>query len=73
MTAQKYHVKLEHAAVEEVDLVAALATLIALYWAYDIVFVAKAQKTFDLLCRLVGLHSGVKTTPLVHSAHALLQ
>lgn len=73
LTAQKYCAELEHVKMEEPDLPAALATLIALYWAYDIVFAVKAQKTFDLLCRLLGLHSGVKTTPLVHFAHVLLE
>ncbi|KAH7953113.1 hypothetical protein HPB49_004972 [Dermacentor silvarum] len=45
-------------------LVPALATQIALYWAFDIVFAPKAQKTFDSICRMVGINSGVWPTPL---------
>lgn len=41
---------------------------ICLYWVFDIVFCPKAQETFDLICHLVGLRSGVKATPLVRIA-----
>lgn len=51
----------------------ALATLICLYWVFDIVLCTKVQKTFDLICRLVGLRSSVKAMPLVRIAHTMLQ
>ncbi|XP_049514330.1 uncharacterized protein LOC125941336 [Dermacentor silvarum] len=64
---------LESIKIDEDGLVPALATHIALYWAFDIVFAPKAQKTFDLICRMVGINSGVRPTPLLRVAHTLQQ
>lgn len=73
LLATQMHVRLENVQVPEKTLSGALTTLLCLYWVFDIVFCTNAQKTFDLLCRLLGLHSGVKATPLVRIAHTMLK
>ncbi|XP_070390903.1 sterile alpha motif domain-containing protein 3-like [Dermacentor albipictus] len=67
-----FSVCLEGLKIEERSLLAAVATLLALYWAFNIVFVKKGQKTLDLLCRLIQVDSGVPATPLVRVSHSLL-
>lgn len=47
LQARALHVQLESIKIDEDDLVSGLATQIALYWIFDIVFAPKAQRTFD--------------------------
>ncbi|KAH7959601.1 hypothetical protein HPB49_012295 [Dermacentor silvarum] len=72
LTTQDFTVCLEGIAIKEGSLLAAIATQMALYWTFNIVFNKKAQKTFDLLCHLLKVHSGLRTTPLVRVAQTLL-
>ncbi|KAH7932915.1 hypothetical protein HPB49_004894 [Dermacentor silvarum] len=72
LTTQEFTVCLEGIAIKEGSLLAAIATQMALYWTCTIVFNKKAQKTFDLLCHLLKIHSGLRTTPLVRVAQTLL-
>ncbi|KAH6919370.1 hypothetical protein HPB50_029642 [Hyalomma asiaticum] len=62
---------LEDIRIPEKSLLAALASQMSLYWAFNIVFFKKSSRTFDLLCRLIKVESGLRPTPLdptaVHS------
>ncbi|XP_075542856.1 uncharacterized protein LOC142576565 [Dermacentor variabilis] len=69
----QFTVQLEALEIQAPNLLQAVATQMALYWTFDIVFCAKAQKTFDLLCRLIGVSSGIQATPLVRVAETLLK
>ncbi|XP_070395761.1 uncharacterized protein [Dermacentor albipictus] len=71
--ATEFVVRLEDVAIPESNLLAAVATLIALYWAFDIVFDLKAKKSLDLICQVISVDSGVSPTPLVRLAAALFQ
>ncbi|KAH6940970.1 hypothetical protein HPB50_011411 [Hyalomma asiaticum] len=73
LTTVDFIVHLEMLRLPAASLLEAIATQMALYWTFDIVFCAKTQKTFDLICRLLGVGSGVQATPLVRVAHTLLQ
>ncbi|KAH6941295.1 hypothetical protein HPB50_015969 [Hyalomma asiaticum] len=73
LTTVEFIVHLEMLPLPAASLLEAIATQMALYWTFDIVFYAKTQKTFDLICRLLGVGSGVQATPLVRVAHTLLQ
>ncbi|XP_077507286.1 uncharacterized protein LOC144116397 [Amblyomma americanum] len=64
LTTSDFPVCLERICVKETSLLAALATQMALYWAFNIVFDKKAQRSFDLLCRLINVDSGLRPTPL---------
>lgn len=68
-----FMVHLEMLQLPAATLAEAIATQMALYWTFDIVFCGKTQKTFDLKCRLLGVGSGVQATLLVRVAHAFLQ
>ncbi|KAL1473653.1 hypothetical protein MTO96_038541 [Rhipicephalus appendiculatus] len=69
-----FMVHLEMLELPAANLGEAIATQMALYWTFDIVFCSKTQKTFDLICRLLGIgSSGVQATPLVRVAHTFLQ
>nr|XP_050041580.2 uncharacterized protein LOC126538935 isoform X2 [Dermacentor andersoni] len=73
LEVQEFTVQLEALEIQAPNLLQAVATQMALYWTFNIVFCAKAQKTFDLLCRLIGISSGIQATPLVRVAQTLLQ
>ncbi|XP_037521483.1 uncharacterized protein LOC119398732 [Rhipicephalus sanguineus] len=64
LTATEFSASLEALSIKETSLLAAVATQMALYWAFDIVFVSKGRKTFDLLSCLIKVDSGLKPTPL---------
>ncbi|XP_075534346.1 uncharacterized protein LOC142568168 [Dermacentor variabilis] len=69
----EFTIQLEVLEIQAPNLLQAVATQMALYWTFDIVFCAKAQQTFDLLCRLIGVSSGIQATPLVRVAQTLLK
>ncbi|XP_075526282.1 uncharacterized protein LOC142557995 [Dermacentor variabilis] len=69
----EFTVQLEALEIQAPNLLQAVATQMALYWTFDIVFCAKAQKTFDLQCRLIGVSSGIQATSLVRVAQTLLK
>lgn len=64
--------RLEGLAIKETSLLAAIATQIALYWALNIVFSKKAQRTFDLLCQVLKVQSVLRPTSLVRVALTIL-
>ncbi|XP_077516286.1 uncharacterized protein LOC144126168 [Amblyomma americanum] len=64
LTTSDFSVCLEKICIKETSLLAAVATQMALYWAFNIVFDKKAQRSFDLLCRLINVDSGLRPTPL---------
>ncbi|XP_077523207.1 uncharacterized protein LOC144134097 [Amblyomma americanum] len=64
LTTSDFSVCLEKICVKETSLLAALATQMALYWAFNIAFDKKAQRSFDLLCRLINVDSGLRPTQL---------
>ncbi|XP_072144186.1 uncharacterized protein [Dermacentor andersoni] len=72
LTAQEFTVHLEGISIQENTLLEAIATQMALYWVLNIAFQKKAQRTFHLLCELLGVPSGLRATPLVRVAHTLL-
>lgn len=72
LDTKSFAVCLEELRIEEDSLLAAIATLLALYWAFNIAFVKKGQKLYDLLCRLIQVDSGIPATPLVRVSHSLL-
>ncbi|XP_070383358.1 uncharacterized protein [Dermacentor albipictus] len=72
LTAKEFTVRLEGISIEENTLLEAIATQMALYWVLNIAFQKKAQRTFHLLCELLGVSSGLRDTPLVRVAHTLL-
>ncbi|XP_075534284.1 uncharacterized protein LOC142568074 [Dermacentor variabilis] len=72
LTAQEFTVRLEGISIQENTLLEAMATQMALYWVLNIAFQKKAQRTFHLLCELLGVPSGLRATPLVRVAHTLL-
>ncbi|KAL3208337.1 hypothetical protein MRX96_039224 [Rhipicephalus microplus] len=53
------------------NVLAAVATQIALYWVFDIVFDPKTKKSLDLFCHAAQVDSGVGPTPLHRLAVAL--
>ncbi|KAL3193543.1 hypothetical protein MRX96_016894 [Rhipicephalus microplus] len=69
--ATLFTVRLEDISIIEENLLAAVATQIALYWIFDIVFDQKAKKSLDLFCRATQVDSGVSATPLTRLAVAL--
>ncbi|XP_077511926.1 uncharacterized protein LOC144122256 [Amblyomma americanum] len=72
LTTTDFSVCLEKICIKETSLLAAVATQMALYWAFNIVFDKKAQRSFDLLCRLINVDSGLRPTPLVRLAQTVL-
>lgn len=64
---------LEDIRIPEKSLLAALASQMSLYWAFNIVFFKKSSRTFDLLCRLIKVESGLRPTPLVRMAQTVLE
>ncbi|KAH6919445.1 hypothetical protein HPB50_029567 [Hyalomma asiaticum] len=70
LTTVDFIVHLEMLRLPAASLLEAIATQMELFWTFDIVFCARTQKTFDLICRLLGVGSGVQATPI---AHTLLQ
>ncbi|KAH7978944.1 hypothetical protein HPB49_007455 [Dermacentor silvarum] len=72
LDTKSFAVCLEELRIEEDSLLATIATLLALYWAFNIVFGKKGQKSLDLLCRLNEVGSGIPATPLVRVSHSLL-
>ncbi|KAH6946032.1 hypothetical protein HPB50_011275 [Hyalomma asiaticum] len=71
--ATQFIVRLEEISIAEGTLLEAVATQIALYWAFDIVFDPKAKRSLDLICRAAHVDSGVSPTPLVRLAAALFE
>ncbi|KAL1431999.1 hypothetical protein MTO96_013669 [Rhipicephalus appendiculatus] len=71
--ATMFVVRLEHISIIEDSLLAAVATQIALYWVFDIVFDPKAKKSLDLFCRAAHVDSGLSPTPLIRLAAALFE
>ncbi|KAH7965859.1 hypothetical protein HPB49_011606 [Dermacentor silvarum] len=71
LDTKSFAVCLEELRIED-SLLAAIATLLALYWAFNIAFVKKGQKSHDLWCRLIQVDSGIPATPLVRVSHSLL-
>ncbi|XP_077514353.1 uncharacterized protein LOC144125119 [Amblyomma americanum] len=72
LTTTDFSVCLEKICIKETSLLAAVATQMALYWAFNIVFDKKAQRSFDLLCRLINVDSGLRPTPLVRLAQTVM-
>ncbi|XP_075727907.1 sterile alpha motif domain-containing protein 3 isoform X1 [Rhipicephalus microplus] len=68
-----FKVCVENYEVVETTLTNALATLLALYWAFDIVFAKGAQKTFEVLGKLLGIPGSGRISPLARVAHTMLQ
>ncbi|KAL3220607.1 hypothetical protein MRX96_050342 [Rhipicephalus microplus] len=65
LTSDAFAVRLEDIEIAEKSLLAAISTQMALYWATNIVFDKKAQRTFDVLSRALKVKSGLRPTPLV--------
>ncbi|XP_075737745.1 uncharacterized protein LOC142777326 isoform X2 [Rhipicephalus microplus] len=65
LTSDAFAVRLEDIEIAEKSLLAAISTQMALYWATNIVFDKKAQRTFDVLSRALKVKSGLQPTPLV--------
>ena len=72
LTSREFIVRLEGIDFKEESLLAAIGTQIALYWTMNIVFKKRAQRTFDLVCRLLKVKSGLRPTPLVQVALSTL-
>lgn len=72
LTSREFVVRLEEINLKEDSLLAAIATQLALYWTMNIVFKKRAQRTFDLICRLLNVKSGLRPTPLVQVAQTTL-
>ncbi|XP_049270294.1 uncharacterized protein LOC125757937 [Rhipicephalus sanguineus] len=72
LTSREFTMRLEGLDIKETGLLAAIATQIALYWALNIVFGKKAQRTFDLLCQVLKVQSVLRPTSLVRVALTIL-
>ncbi|KAM7281111.1 uncharacterized protein ISCGN_005755, partial [Ixodes scapularis] len=58
--------------VKEDSLLAAITTMTAMYWVFNMEFSPRASKTMQLMSHVFGVNSGIPASPLVRVAIGIL-